>query len=144
MHVAPLARRVPPPARSAPPTPLRNFSDPQGSERPLKGGGGRPVPGPAPPNVPPVVSLTTPANNAVFAAPANITLNASASDSDGTIAKVEFFDGAALLATVLTTPYTFVWSNAPAGTHTLAARATDNYNATSTWNWEVHTSFLSE
>ncbi|MBI3416126.1 MAG: VCBS repeat-containing protein, partial [Verrucomicrobia bacterium] len=85
----------------------------------------------APPNLPPVVSLTTPANNAVFTAPANIPLHAAASDSDGTIAKVEFFDGATLLATMLNAPYTFVWNNVPVGSHTLTAKATDNANAAS-------------
>lgn len=40
------------------------------------------------PNVPPTVSMTSPANNATFTAPANITLTATAADSDGTIANL--------------------------------------------------------
>ena len=47
----------------------------------------------------PAVSITSPANNASFIAPANITINATASDSDGTISKVEFFQGTTLLNT---------------------------------------------
>src|SRR5207248_7036795 len=45
-------------------------------------------------DVPPTIALTNPANAALFIAPANISLNASAADTDGTIAQVEFFQGA--------------------------------------------------
>src|SRR6266852_4480662 len=40
---------------------------------------------------PPMVTLTSPTNGAVFTAPVDITLRANAAESDGTIAKVEFF-----------------------------------------------------
>jgi hypothetical protein len=43
------------------------------------------------PNVPPSVALTAPANGAVFTAPSSFQLAAAASDSDGTVTKVEFF-----------------------------------------------------
>ena len=57
------------------------------------------------PNVPPTITLTAPALGATFNAPANITLTASAADSDGTIVKVEFYRdttlaGLALIETV--------------------------------------------
>jgi PKD repeat protein len=83
-------------------------------------------------NTPPTVSLTAPANNATFAAPANLTLTATAADSDGTIAKVEFFNSTTLLATVTTSPYTFSWTNVAAGSYTLTAKATDNQGAATT------------
>jgi hypothetical protein len=41
-------------------------------------------------NAPPAVTMTGPANSAVFTAPAAITLTADATDADGTIARVEF------------------------------------------------------
>jgi len=41
-------------------------------------------------NNPPIVSITTPTENATFAAPTDISLTASAYDFDGTISKVEF------------------------------------------------------
>src|SRR5262245_56406234 len=44
-------------------------------------------------NASPTVSITSPANNATFNVPANITISANAADSDGTIARVEFFNG---------------------------------------------------
>ena len=46
-----------------------------------------------PTNLPPSVSLTAPAAGSTFTAPANIAVSASASDSDGTIARVDFFAG---------------------------------------------------
>ena len=42
----------------------------------------------------PAVNITAPANNAVFTTPATITVTATAADTDGTVAKVDFFDGA--------------------------------------------------
>ena len=54
----------------------------------------------------PSVVLTSPANGAQFTAPASITLNANASDPDGTIARVEFYNGSTKLgqATAAPTP----------------------------------------
>ena len=82
-----------------------------------------------PPNQPPTVSLTSPAAGATFTAPATIAFAASASDSDGTIAKVEFFSGTTLLGTDTTAPYQFSWSNVPVGTYVLKAVATDDDGA---------------
>ncbi len=69
-------------------------------------------------NAPPAVSITSPSNGATFTAPASITISATASDSDGTVAQVQFFQGATLLGTDTTAPYSFAWSNAwrPAAT----------------------------
>src|SRR5712691_1466532 len=83
-------------------------------------------------NAPPTVSITAPANNAVFAAGASIALNATAADPDGTVAKVEFYDGATLLGRALAAPYGATLSSAPAGSHTLTAVATDNLGASTT------------
>lgn len=79
-------------------------------------------------NAPPSVSLTAPSNGASYTAPATITLTASASDSDGTISKVEFFNGSTLLATDTSAPYSYTWSGVAgsASAYALKARATDN------------------
>lgn len=53
----------------------------------------------------PTVSITSPTNGTVFAAVANITINATASDPDGTITKVEFFQGSTKLGESTTSPY---------------------------------------
>jgi hypothetical protein len=75
------------------------------------------------------VSLTSPTSGATFAAPAAITLSANAFDSDGTIAKVDFYAGATLVGTATTNPYSFTWTNVPAGSYSLTARTTDNLGA---------------
>ncbi len=80
-------------------------------------------------NIPPVVTLTAPANNATFTPPANVNITANATDADGTIAKVEFYNGTILIGTDLTAPYSFTWPNVTAGTYVLTAKATDNQGA---------------
>ncbi|MFQ3576181.1 MAG: endo-1,4-beta-xylanase, partial [Cytophagales bacterium] len=83
-------------------------------------------------NQAPTVSLTAPANNAVFSPGTNISLTATASDVDGTVSRVEFFNGATKLGEDLTSPYSFVWNNVAEGLYTLTARATDNSGNMST------------
>jgi parallel beta-helix repeat protein len=77
-------------------------------------------------NIAPSISITSTVNNATFAAPASVTINASAADRDGTISKVDFYNGDTLLGTVTASPYTFTWNNAPAGTYSITAKATDD------------------
>ncbi len=83
-------------------------------------------------NSPPTVTLTQPANGATFTAPATVNLAATASDTDGTVAKVEFFNGANKLGEDATAPYGFTWSGVAAGSYTVTARATDNLGASTT------------
>jgi hypothetical protein len=78
------------------------------------------------PNSPPTVSLTAPAANATFYAPATISLAATASDSDGSIARVDFYQGATLIGSATSAPYTATWIGVSAGTYALTARAVDN------------------
>jgi uncharacterized protein YegL len=80
----------------------------------------------------PVVSLSGPADGTIFSAPANISITASASDSDGTISKVEFFQGATKLGEDSTAPYEVTWDAVDAGSYTLTAVATDNNGVTTT------------
>ena len=83
-------------------------------------------------NQAPSVSLTSPAPGASFTAPANVTLTASASDTDGTVARVEFYRGTTLIGSDTTSPYSAVWTGAAAGSYTLTALAVDNGGATRT------------
>ena len=85
-----------------------------------------------PTNTPPTVSLSSPTNNASFTAGDNVTLQANANDSDGSVAQVEFFVGATLLGTATGSPYSFTWSAVPAGNYSLTAKATDNQGAAAT------------
>jgi GH18 family chitinase/chitodextrinase len=82
-------------------------------------------------NAVPSVSIQSPANGASLAA-GNITITAAASDSDGSIAKVEFYQGTTKLGEDTSTPYSFNWTNVAAGSYALTARATDNLNAVAT------------
>lgn len=86
----------------------------------------------APTNQSPTVSITAPVNNATFPAPASMSINANAADADGTISKVEFYQGTTKLGEDLSSPYSFSWSNVAAGTYSLSAKATDNANASTT------------
>lgn len=85
-----------------------------------------------PPNVPPSVAITSPANNATFAVEAVVAVTASAADSDGSIAKVEFYDGQTLIATKTIAPYAFNWTLFDSGVRVFTARATDNAGAVTT------------
>ena len=90
------------------------------------GGGGTPT------NQAPTVSLTAPANGSTFTASQDITLTADASDTDGSIAKVEFYRGNTKIGTDNTAPYSFTWTSVPQGNYTLKAVATDNDGAATT------------
>jgi glucose/arabinose dehydrogenase len=82
-----------------------------------------------PPNIPPSVTLTNPASGAVLVAPATVMIGADASDPDGTVTNVQFFDGASSLGNVAASPY-LISASLAIGSHTLVAVATDNLGAT--------------
>src|SRR4030095_425130 len=82
------------------------------------------------PNVPPAAAITSPTEGATFTEPANIAITADASDSDGTIAQVDFYAGSTVIGTTTSAPYTTTWSNVTAGSYALTAVATDNLGAT--------------
>ncbi|HEV7646421.1 MAG TPA: Ig-like domain-containing protein [Pyrinomonadaceae bacterium] len=78
-------------------------------------------------------TLTSPTQGQQFAAPATIDLKATATTSEGTITKVEFYRGqntiATLIGTDTTAPYEFQWTQVPAGNYELYARVTDSNGA---------------
>jgi uncharacterized repeat protein (TIGR03803 family) len=59
-------------------------------------------------NEPPTVSLSIPYNIVKYSAPARIKLNAAATDKDGTITKVQFFNGNTRIHTEDVYPYGFL------------------------------------
>jgi hypothetical protein len=83
-------------------------------------------------NQPPTATLTAPSSGATYNAPATINLTAGATDTDGTVSKVEFYSGASLLSTDTTAPYSYNWTSVPAGSYGLTAQATDNTGAVAT------------
>jgi chitinase len=84
------------------------------------------------PNVPPSVTITNPVSGTVFAAPANVTIQASASDTDGTVTNVQFLVGSTVLSNDDADPFSAVTNNLAAGSYTLFAIASDNGGATGT------------
>ena len=85
-------------------------------------------------NQPPVVAVTNPpAGTLYLLSPTNVVISATASDSDGSITKVEFFRQATnKLGELTNAPFTFTWTNAAAGSNALTAVATDNFGARGT------------
>jgi photosystem II stability/assembly factor-like uncharacterized protein len=83
-------------------------------------------------NSAPSVSITSPTTGSVFATPATITITATASDGDGSVANVEFYNGTTLLGSSATAPYSFTWSGVTVGSYTITAKAYDNLGATTT------------
>jgi len=88
-------------------------------------------------NYPPLVRIASPADGAVFRAPADIPICAKAFDPDGIVNTVEFFaDRISLgvttnrpVSTGSANPFCLVWSNVPPGRYVLTALATDNDGA---------------
>lgn len=81
-------------------------------------------------NIAPEVTITNPSNGAVFSAPANVTVTVNATDSDGSISKVELKNNGTLVGTESTGSCSFELSGLATGSYTLEAIAYDNENAT--------------
>jgi glucuronoarabinoxylan endo-1,4-beta-xylanase len=82
--------------------------------------------------VTPTVTITAPANNANLCSGTAVVITASATISSGSISKIEFYDGTALLGTATTSPYSYNWTNPSVGTHTIAVIATSAAGVAST------------
>jgi hypothetical protein len=78
------------------------------------------------PPSPPTVALLSPTNGALFLAPATITLVANPADSDGTIARVEFFAEWNFVGEATNAPFAFNWSVTALGSYLLTAIVTDS------------------
>jgi hypothetical protein len=82
-------------------------------------------------NLAPTIAITSPTNGQVFNFLSSVTITADATDADGTIAKVEFFDGTVKVGEDLATPFSFAFTPL-AGNHSLTAKATDDLGQTTT------------
>ena len=83
-------------------------------------------------NATPTINITAPSEDASFSEGSEITIAAAASDLDGTIALVEFYDGTTKIGEDATEPFSFTWSGASVGAHQIKAIATDDGGATGT------------
>lgn len=77
-------------------------------------------------NAAPSVTLVTPTTGTVGQSGRSLALSATASDSDGLVASVEFLANGVSLGTVTAQPYALQWTPANAGTFAIVARATDD------------------
>jgi chitinase len=83
---------------------------------------------PRTPNIAPTVVLTAPADGSAFVAGNSLLLAADASDSDGSIGRVEFYANGVLVGRDRSAPYAMAWKPA-SGSYTLQAVAIDNRKA---------------
>jgi hypothetical protein len=63
------------------------------------------------PTQPPLVSITSPMDGAMFTGPTNITITADATDPDGTIRRVDFYNSSTAIGSTTNYPYKMVLSN---------------------------------
>ena len=82
-----------------------------------------------PNNVPPSVSLTSPRPYSKFRGASSIGMSAQASDTDGTVVRVEFYQNSSKIAETTSPPYSVVWNNVPSGNFVLTAVAYDDGGA---------------
>lgn len=81
----------------------------------------------------PSVSITSPSDGSTFLSSDDISLEADASDPDGSVTRVEYYYKETVkIGEASTAPWTFLWENAPVGEHSIKAVATDNQNAIAT------------
>ena len=81
------------------------------------------------PNQPPLVDISSPTKNSAFISPATITIDAVASDPDGSVVRVEFYNGQSKLGEKTAVPYSFTWKEVPDGSYIITAVAIDNLNS---------------
>ena len=80
-------------------------------------------------NLIPQVSLSAPLNNTTVDVSSAVTLSATASDSDGSITRVDFYRGTTLIGTDTTSLYSISWTPTTAETYVISATAVDNNGA---------------
>jgi hypothetical protein len=83
------------------------------------------------PNKPPVVTLMA-SRSGIIPVGASVTLTANATDSDGSVARVDFFINGAAAGSDTSAPLTTVWVAKTGGPYTATATATDNAGAKTT------------
>ncbi len=82
----------------------------------------------------PTINITSPVNQSSYLEGTDINIQATANDTDGSIAKVEFFANGLKLSEDLVAPYEFLYKDILPGNYQITAIATDNrgYSTTST------------
>jgi len=91
----------------------------------------------------PSVAITHPTNNDVLPEDGNFLISATASETNGSIAKVEFYVNGTKMGEASTAPYSYTWVNPDAGQYTLTARAIDGLGNTNSTSINVSVESLS-
>jgi len=73
----------------------------------------------------PKVTLSSPTAGTFYNASASVKFTCNATDTEGNVQKVEFYQGSTLLGSSTQPPFTFDWENVPAGNYSVTAKAYD-------------------
>lgn len=91
-----------------------------------------PFRGATPTNIPPYLDWVTPGDGGRYFEGSPIGFSVQAGDQDGTVAKVQYFEGTTFLGESTVGPnFSFSWNAIPVGNHTVTAKAIDNGGAAS-------------
>ncbi|MDX2067174.1 MAG: Ig-like domain-containing protein [Haliscomenobacter sp.] len=83
-------------------------------------------------NAPPIVAIASPVTGAKYTPGSVLTLQANTSDVDGSVSRVEFWQNGEKLGEDMESPFTFIVNNLNSGPYIYAAKAFDNFGASST------------
>ena len=81
-------------------------------------------------NKKPTVTVTSPDEGSTHARGSSVRLTANATDADGSVARVEFYEDSKLLGSDTSAPYAFTWTPGTAGSHQITAQAVDKDGGT--------------
>jgi hypothetical protein len=81
-------------------------------------------------NGPPTLAVTSPADGAVYVAPATINFTVDVIPNGHTISEVRFYDGTNSLRAVTSAPYRFSWNSVGVGTYRLSAQLVEDSDIT--------------
>jgi hypothetical protein len=70
-----------------------------------------------------VVRITSPADGAIFTAPADIIIRADAGDLSSNPSRVDFYQRDNLIGSSTSAPFSVTWSKVPTGSYSLTAKA---------------------
>jgi hypothetical protein len=77
------------------------------------------------------VSITSPLDGDMFTSGDDVVIDANVPNDNGSITKVEFYQGSTKLGEVTESPYIFTWTDVNVGRYNLTARAIDSNGCTS-------------
>ena len=74
----------------------------------------------------PGIGITAPADKSTFTSGTDIKIQAFATDNNGPVARMDFYEGTNKLIEDTMAPYEYVWQNVKAGEYTLSVTAVDD------------------